>query len=877
MKAGEVVMGDWARFWPIDLHVHTPGSSDAKPEAFGSPEEIVAAAIGAGLAAIAVTDHNTAEWCDRIAAAAEGTSLIVLPGVEISTTEGHLLAVWEEGTSSTVINEMLVSVGIKQAERGKLDIAARVGLAQAAQEVVACGGVAIAAHADKPKGLLNLSVKSHLQNTLMDEALSAVEVVHMDTVQEIAKKVGDKRILACVRASDTWDVATSAHALSGIGARRTWLKASRPDLVGLQHGLADPDLRIALVEPNMSPSFGRIEQVDITGGFLNGQRILLCPDLNCLLGGTGVGKSLILEAIRYAMDQQLDRSKFPKLWDEVQSRLESALTESGVVRLHIHANGHRYRVERAFSKDGHARPSVYQQLDDDWVIVDLRPAELLSLAAFSQGEILEYSREPVGRMTLVDSGIDISEQEAEIATATQELSKNARTLIACRKQIAQLRDDASKERELKEQVRLLATLFDTKLVKQQGGWQKERSRLGRAIKGVSELQLVEFKLPKAISPADIETNDDLFKAVDAVLVALTVSLHASNAAIETALVDAKEKLAKLDEQWSSRFSEVKKELDAELERVNPGSSLKALRERLEALQEKLTEVETAKDELRKEALPALKKALEEREGLITRLSEARHQRRELRRGRVEHLNSKTAGFVKLDIPNNGDYSDFRAALDKLKIGSRVRDSALDAIARTVHPLRFARALWDSKVDELVNDKNGIDAASIGRLLGNIDERDLWEELLKIQMLDRPDVVTVRFRKPDDQTYVSIEQLAHGQRCTAILVILLADGNTPVLIDQPEDALHAPWIEEYLVDRLRSLRGSRQYIFATRSPGIVVSGDAEQIVTMKATAGQGDIEASGSLERHDLNRLTLHHLEGGPIPFKRRTLKLRAST
>lgn len=34
------------------------------------------------------------------------------------------------------------------------------------------------------------------------------------------------------------------------------------------------------------------------------------------------------------------------------------------------------------------------------------------------------------------------------------------------------------------------------------------------------------------------------------------------------------------------------------------------------------------------------------------------------------------------------------------------------------------------------------------------------------------------------------------------------------------------------DRLRSLRGSRQYLFATRSPGIVVSGDAEQIVTIR---------------------------------------------
>ena len=145
------------------------------------------------------------------------------------------------------------------------------------------------------------------------------------------------------------------------------------------------------------------------------------------------------------------------------------------------------------------------------------------------------------------------------------------------------------------------------------------------------------------------------------------------------------------------------------------------------------------------------------------------------------------------------------------------------------------------------------------------------------MVERPDVLTVKFKKPEDGTYAPIEKLAHGQRCTAILIILLADGHTPVIVDQPEDALHAPWIEDYLVDRLRALRGSRQYIFATRSPGIVVSGDAEQIITMQATAGHGELEASGSLERHEMNRLTLHHLEGGPVPFNRRTQKLAAST
>jgi predicted ATPase len=176
----------------------------------------------------------------------------------------------------------------------------------------------------------------------------------------------------------------------------------------------------------------------------------------------------------------------------------------------------------------------------------------------------------------------------------------------------------------------------------------------------------------------------------------------------------------------------------------------------------------------------------------------------------------------------------------------------------------------------VDAKNGIDMTSVAKLLSNVDEKSLWAELLDMQTIDRPDTLTIKFKKPDDHQYTPIEELAHGQRCTAILVILLADGETVVIVDQPEDALHAPWIEEYLVDRLRSLRGSRQYLFATRSPGIVVSGDAEQIVTMKATAGHGEVEASGSLERHELNRLALDHLEGGPIPFSRRAMKLKQS-
>ena len=72
------------KYVSLDLHVHTPASSDfihptdAKAEAIAA--DIVAQAISKGLAGIAITDHNSGEWVDKIKAAAEGNQLAVFPG-----------------------------------------------------------------------------------------------------------------------------------------------------------------------------------------------------------------------------------------------------------------------------------------------------------------------------------------------------------------------------------------------------------------------------------------------------------------------------------------------------------------------------------------------------------------------------------------------------------------------------------------------------------------------------------------------------------------------------------------------------------------------------------------------------------------------------
>jgi predicted metal-dependent phosphoesterase TrpH len=69
-----------------DLHVHTNYSRDGE----SSIEDIIRRAEIIGLDAIAITDHDTIEGAR--AALKIPTSVIIIPGIEISTKQGHLIA-----------------------------------------------------------------------------------------------------------------------------------------------------------------------------------------------------------------------------------------------------------------------------------------------------------------------------------------------------------------------------------------------------------------------------------------------------------------------------------------------------------------------------------------------------------------------------------------------------------------------------------------------------------------------------------------------------------------------------------------------------------------------------------------------------------------
>ena len=73
----------------IDLHVHSEYSDDAN----GSVEDLIKAAVKKGLNGIAIVDHNSVEGGLRgFGIAKEMKDFVVIPGAEISSAEGHILA-----------------------------------------------------------------------------------------------------------------------------------------------------------------------------------------------------------------------------------------------------------------------------------------------------------------------------------------------------------------------------------------------------------------------------------------------------------------------------------------------------------------------------------------------------------------------------------------------------------------------------------------------------------------------------------------------------------------------------------------------------------------------------------------------------------------
>jgi hypothetical protein len=85
--------GSVSKMGRIDLHAHSTASDGEH-----TPEELVQLAHERGVSVLALTDHDTTDCIDAVLKAADGTSLQVIPGIELSCdvpeAEVHVLGYW---------------------------------------------------------------------------------------------------------------------------------------------------------------------------------------------------------------------------------------------------------------------------------------------------------------------------------------------------------------------------------------------------------------------------------------------------------------------------------------------------------------------------------------------------------------------------------------------------------------------------------------------------------------------------------------------------------------------------------------------------------------------------------------------------------------
>ncbi len=228
----------------FDLHIHTPVSTCYIDHLEGietSTEEIVEAAMAAGLDAIAITDHNSAEGIERIRELGRGKGLCVFPGVELSTKGGHVLAIFDLDTPVEKLGHLIELLGFKEEEQGEAYYETSLWLDEVSRMIEESGGLTIAAHVDRAlRGFLSSDEpakdKQRIHNS---NHLSALEITVPSDKTHWNQGLGRNypKRYACVQGSD-------AHAPKEIGRRPIYIDIPAIDLEGLRLAFREHETRI---------------------------------------------------------------------------------------------------------------------------------------------------------------------------------------------------------------------------------------------------------------------------------------------------------------------------------------------------------------------------------------------------------------------------------------------------------------------------------------------------------------------------------------------------------------------------------------------------------------------------------------------------------
>lgn len=926
-----------ARWLRVDLHTHTPfdvtrpwgRSARSEREKGYSTEEGQARAWldrcdQAELDVVAITDHNSLVGYDKIVAAYDqwradtGSSLLVLPGVELSVAGCHFLVIGDPDERAHL--EQLVgwafrtSNPITDDEEPNEAVISVPDLAREIQDAAASGRdiLAMAAHVNRDKGLAKVLKGLMRKHAFAQRAWSGFQVRGADfhNSKDLLRLWASARLFGRLPDQldqskqqqlqeflqrDRWPFvdASDPEALKDLGAAFTWMKMSVPGVEGIRQALLDPESRLRrCTEDPPAPPPTWIERIEVEGVRTEGERPLfggslaveLSPALNTVIGGRGAGKSTLLELIRWVLDRTRP-DDFSGREQRIRDRVEQLLSPEGIlradsrVRVIVRRDGRPVEVVRTL-EELRAAP---RGGDGEW---DART--LVEPRILSQRQISDIADDPRAILREVDEVIadklrEWREERAAVVRKIEDLQRQRREL---RDRLAQRKVVETSIEVLEGQIDRLERAAESDVLRQHRDVRHQQRWLEEIAGTIDEVAttLPEEPLLGAGWPPFPPEGPAaaLLAGVRESLADQRQGITQRHKELVDTLAEARQRVADARRgPFAAVLDPIAEDYDALVQALRTDGLEIG---QLDALQVKLAAERKREEALRK--IPAeLERVQEELRSSMAGLDDLYGARRARREEVATRLEERDAD-IRIRIEGFGDREEFAEQRGRWWGGTRMRtedwrilvdwvyQGEQDSEAESV-PDRWRRLVDAFRTDHEQLSEQAGEATAVRSLVGSSPTQFLEGALRAIDpgqfdTMERflpGDLVAARFR--DGDTFRSITRGSLGQRNTAVLSMLLTVGEGPLLLDQPEDDLDNRYIYDVVVDLLRAAKTERQIIVATHNANVPVNGDAELIVALDPARDGSVPVIAGTLEDSTVKEAVSTIMEGSETAFRLR--------
>ncbi len=252
-----------------------------------------------------------------------------------------------------------------------------------------------------------------------------------------------------------------------------------------------------------------------------------------------------------------------------------------------------------------------------------------------------------------------------------------------------------------------------------------------------------------------------------------------------------------------------------------------------------------------------------REAELDKLDALREARVSTREQAAAFLNGKLGPRIRLTVNRFGSIAQYTAAIAEALRGSGLQYNVLaPELARTMSPRELSLAA-ESNDSQAITTATGIALERAQRVANHL--RDFGTETV----LTTPMGDTVELALLDGGSYKLADALSVGQRCTAVLPIILSHTERVLIVDQPEDNLDNSFVADTLVKALRNRPSTSQLVFATHNPNVPVLGEADRVVFLTSDGKRGDVTHVGQLDDPQSVRAITDVMEGGREAFAKR--------